>query len=335
MFNSSLNNFSATNILKSGANLIDKTFKDVPFFTNPFAPKAAPSPTYKAPSSRPSGASKNPSSSANSYGDIMAGLQAQLNSLQNYQPPALRVAQFDSLANYNNAKRTATAAVTPLYNKKLNLFLEGQGIKKDTKTKESNLSRENSNIALQNALGDSSTSRVRTGQDLANVLAAIGQGRDNFLVDDAQQFDQARRGLMEETAAAGGTDTGLGQQAIGQQQSDRNRASERQITEFQNQEAAKQLLATRTIDDLATSDTRSKQKKGQEDKATQLDFDSYMKSLANDEKSFRVSNDLEKALAIAQQTQTYDKEGTTRFIAGLANQGYSGEEIALAKQIYG
>lgn len=288
-------------------------------------PKPSPSPS-------PSGSG---SKASNDWARESAALNAQLAALQAQIAAQPRLPNFDILANYNKAKQTATQAVTPLYNKKLNLFLEGQGVKKQTKTKERDLSKENNQIALNNALQDSSISRTRTGEDLANVLTAIGQQRDDFLVDDAQAFDVARRALMEETAAGGATDTGLGQQAIGQQQDDRNRSSDRQMNEFRNQEAAKQLLATRTIDDLALSDTRSKQKKGQDDKAVDIDFEGYMASLANEEKSFRLQNELDQALAIAQQTQTYQQEGVNQFIAGLAGRGWRAQDIALAKQVYG
>lgn len=279
----------------------------------------------------PSGADK----ASSDWARESAALNAQLAALQAQIAAQPRLPDFDILANYNRAKQTATQAVTPLYNKKLNTFLEGQGIKKETKTKERNLAKENNSIALNNALEDSSISRTRTGEDLANVLTAIGQQRDDFLVDDAQAFDVARRALMEETAAGGATDTGLGQQAIQGQQDDRNRNADRQMTEFRNQEAAKQLLATRTIDDIALSDTRSKQKKGQDDKAVDIDFEGYMKSLANEEKGFRLQNDLDKALAIAQQTQTYSDQGVAQFIAGLSGQGWRAQDIALAKQVYG
>lgn len=275
------------------------------------------------------------SKASNDWARESAALTAQLNALQAQIAAQPRLPDFDILANYNKAKQTATKAVTPLYNKKLNLFLEKQGIAKDTKKKETNLAKENAQIALTNALGDNATSRTRTGEDLAGALEQIGTQRENFLEDDAAQFDVARRALMEETAAGAATDTGLGQQAIQTQQDQRNEMAGRQTQEFKNQEAAKQLLATRTIDDLATSDTRNKQKKTQDDKAIQIDFDGYMKSLANEEKSFRLTNELERALAIAQQTQTYEREGTNRFIAGLAGQGWRAQDIALAKQVYG
>lgn len=264
-----------------------------------------------------------------------AKLQSELAALRNQIAQTPRLPRFDTLANYNRAKATATSAVTPLYNKKLTQFLEGQGIKRDTKTKDANLARDNNQIALTNTLQDNTTSRVRTGEDLASALEQIVQGRDEFLQDEGTQFDDARRALQEETAAGGATDTGLGQQAIQRQLTDRNISSERQVQEFQNQEQAKQLLATRTIDDLATADTRAGQKKGQEDKAVQIDFDSYMASLANEEGQFRLQNDLDMALEIARQTDSYREQGVQQFISGLAGSGARAQDIALAQQVYG
>lgn len=271
----------------------------------------------------------------NDWAQQSAALNAQLRALQNQLAQQPKLPNFDILANYNRARQTAEGAVTPLYNQKLNIFLEGQGIKKVSKTQTRDLSLENSAIAEANALADNQTSRARTGEDLGSALQQIGYNRDNYLVDDAQAFDDSRRALQEEVAAGGGTDTGLGQQAIGRQLTDRNTASERQLTAFQNEESAKQLLAGRTFEDLLTSDDRNKQKRTQDDKATNIDFDSYMSSLANEETGFRLQNDLDRALAISDQTRSYQQQGVAEFIASLAGQGYRAQDIALASQVYG
>ena len=285
--------------------------------------------------SKPQGATKNPANTANdAWASQAASYEARIRALQAQAAQAPRLPNFDIMANYNQAKSQATAAVTPLYNKKLNIFLEGQGIKKDTKTKETNLARENNQIALNQALQDNSTTRTRTGEDLSSALAQIGQTRNDFLVDDARQFDAERRALMEETAAGGATDTGLGQQAIGQQQDDRNTMASRQTREFKDQEAAKKQLATRTFDDLITSDKRTGEKKTQDDKAVQIDFDSYMASLANEETGFRLQNDLDMALDISRQTQSYADQGTQSWLASLASGGWRAQDIALASQVY-
>lgn len=265
----------------------------------------------------------------------LAAMRSERNQLAAQLAAQPVLPDFDILGGYNRAKKQATRAVTPLYNKKLNLFLEGQGIKKQEKKQTYGLERENNRMGLANQLEDNQTTRTRTGEDLLNVLQDIVGNRENFLQDEGTEFDDARRGLQEDIAAGGATDTGLGQQAIGRQMTDRNISSERQMEEFENQEAAKRLLATRSISDLATSDTRSKQQKGQLDKAAKIDFDSYMKSLANEEKSFRLTNQLERSLEIARQSQSLYNQDVAKFIAGLGGQGYRAQDIALAKQVYG
>jgi len=262
-------------------------------------------------------------------------MSAQLAALQNQLAQAPKLPNFDILGNYNRAKQNATNDVTPLYTQKLNNFLEGQSITRTAKTKQRDLSFENSEIARTNTRTDNQTNRVRTGEDLANALAQIGQVRENFLVDEGTQFDDARRSLQEEIAAGGGTDTGMGQQTVERQLQDRNRSAARQIEEFKNNEAAKELLADRTLEDLATGDVRADQKKAQDDKAVQIDFDTAMQQLANEENAFRLQNELDKALDIISRTQSYSQQGVAQFIASLAGSGqWRPQDIALAKQVY-
>lgn len=271
---------------------------------------------------------------SSSTNDTLAQLRAELARLQAQTAAAPKLASFDLLANYNKARAQATANVTPLYDQKLNIFLEGQGIKRTQKTNESNLAYENNTIDRDNMLADNATSRTRTGEDLASALQQIATNTGYFLDDDAQMFDAERRALLDETAAAGGTDTGLGQQAISQQLENRNTAADRQLTEFSNQEAAKNLLSTRTLADLSTSDTRSEQKKGQSDKAVKIDFDSYMEQLANDEANQRLLINLEKGRDIQQQSDSLSKQQIAQFINSLAGKGFSAQDIAYNQSIY-
>jgi len=264
-----------------------------------------------------------------------ADLNAKIASLTNQLAQQPRLPSFDIMANYNKAKQKATEYVTPMYAKKLELAMQNIGNKRTSKQAQTDLSYQNADIALKNALADNTTTRGRTGEDLMSALQQIGVGESNYLTDENKQFDTARRALQEEVAAAGGTDTGLGQQQIGTQLTDRNIASERQMTEFANQKAAKQLLASRTIDDLATSDVRAGEKKTQEEKSIKIDFDSYMADLANEEATTRMDLDLQKALDIATQTGQFRSQGAQEFIASLAGQGYRPQDIALAAQVYG
>lgn len=280
------------------------------------------------------GATKTPSSSNDDWARESAALNAQLRALQAQIAAQPKLPSFDILANYNNARAQATQYVTPLYQQKLANALEKLNIQRDTGRKNYDLTRENNEIAMNQGLEDNQTQRVRTGQDLASALAQISQNRDDFLVDDARQFDQARRALMEETAAGGATDTGLGQQAIQEQQDVRNEQAGRQTREFKQMEDTKKMLASRTFDDLTTGDARTRQKRTQDDKSAQISFDDLMSSIANEEKSTRLQNELDMALEIVNQTQSYASQGVNNFLAGLASQGWRPQDIALATQVY-
>lgn len=261
--------------------------------------------------------------------------QDTIAALTNQLSQQARLPQFDILGNYNKAKAKAAEIANPLWNQKLNNFLQGMTNKRTEKTKLTELTRENSQQALANALSENVTSRGRTGEDLLSAISNIGVTEQNYLTDENKQFDTARRALQEEIAGTGATDTGLGQQTIGTQLADRNISNERQITEYSNQKAAKQLLATRTIADLATGDVRAGEKKGQEDKATQIDFDSYMADLANEEVTGRLQNDLDRALDIASKTNDFNQQGKNEWLAGLAGSGARAQDIALAYSVYG
>lgn len=281
------------------------------------------------------GATNNPTTfDTSKYDASIAASNARIRELEAQMAAQPKLPSFDILANYNNARAQATQYVTPLYQQKLANALEKLNIQRDTGRKNYDLTRENNEIAMNQGLEDNQTQRVRTGDDLASALAQIGQNREDFLTDDARQFDQARRALMEETAAGGATDTGLGQQAIQDQQDVRNEQAARQTRDFKQMEDTKKMLASRTFDDLTTGDTRTREKRTQDDKSAQISFDDIMSSIANEEKSTRLQNELDMALEIANQTQSYASQGVNNFLAGLASQGWRPQDIALATQVY-
>lgn len=325
---------SVNNFARGAAGWIDNTFSDIPFVSNPYKKSSGTAggggggswgPSTPAPKSAPAPSGED--AKWQQMSQQLAALQSQLAA----QP---RLPSFDILGNYNRAKVRATTDVTPLYEQKLNNFLQGQQVTKVQRTQQRDLSFANSEMSRTQTREDNETNRVRTGQDLANVLQQISQSRGEFLQDEGTQFDDARRGLQEEVAGAGGTDTGMGQQQIDRQLKDRNTSAARQIEEFRNNESAKKLLADRTLEDLATSDVRADEKKTMSDRATQIDFDAAMGQLANEEQSFRLQNDLDKALDIISRTQSYSQQGVAEFIANLAGSGARAQDIALAKQVY-
>lgn len=267
--------------------------------------------------------------------DPNSDLTSQISALMakiNAQP---KLPTFDILGNYSRSKAQATANVTPLYATKMQQFLDRQATDTTNRRAASDLGFQNNAISQTNALEDNSTSRTRTGEDLMAALQMIGTNRQQFLQDDGNQFDVARRGLQESVAAAGGSDTGLGSQSIDTQLKDRNTNSGRQLTTLSQQEDAKNIAATRSLADLATSDTRAGQQKTQADAGVQLDLDSYLNQLPGLTEEFTLNNNLAKASDIANQTRDISAQNVNQFLASLAASGRSGGDIALAKQVYG
>lgn len=272
---------------------------------------------------------------AQDYATQSANLQAQINSLTaalNAQPKLL---QYDVLGNYNKAKSQATANVTPLYEQKLQQFLDQQAVDTANKQAAANLGFENNQIANTNTLADNATTRTRTGEDLISALQQIAQSRQQFLQDDGNQFDTARRALQSSIAAAGGTDTGLGQQQIDTQKTERNTNAGRQLDTLKQQDEAKKQIADRTLQDLATGDTRANQQKTQADKGVQLDLDSYLNQLPGLTDQFKLQNELDKSLDIATQTGDISKQLVNEWLNSQAANGARAQDIALAKQVYG
>lgn len=269
------------------------------------------------------------------YAKQSADLQAQINNLTAALSAQPRLPSYDILGNYTKAKQQATSNVTPLYEQKLQQFLDQQAVQTANKQAGANLGFENNAIANTNTLFDNDVSRNRVGEDLISALTQIATNRQQFLQDDGNQFDTARRALQGEVAAAGGTDTGIGQQQIETQKTQRNTQAGRQLDVLKGQEEAKKLITDRSIQDLATGDLRSKEQKTQADKGVQLDLDSYLNELPGITDTFKLQNELDKSLDIATQTGDISKQLVNEWINSLAGSGARAQDIALAKQVYG
>lgn len=272
------------------------------------------------------------SASSNSY---LQGLQSQLAALQRqlaYQP---KLPTFDVLGNFKQARSQAEAAVNPLYEKYLKDFLAKQTVLKTNKQTETGLRKEGTALELQQALAQSAVDRTRTAEDTATATQQLNDQETNFQQDSGTQFDIDRRAAAEEVAASGLTMSGIGQNKMFEQARDRNITEERQVKEFNNQRAAKQLYQTRTFEDLARGDENSQALATQKDREAQFDLDSYLAELANDETSFRTQNELDRLSSISTQADTFERQGTQSFLASLAGAGWRPQDIALAYQIYG
>lgn len=277
------------------------------------------------------GNTPSPSSNANAE---WQSLLAQLRSAQNYRPPTPKLASFDIMSNWRNAQSAAERAQNPLYEKKLNDFLAHNAKKKQSKQNEFGLTNENIDLEKAQALEDSAVSRQRTSEDTTAALEKIGQNEGIYQTDEGQDFDKNYRATAEQLAASGAAGTGLGRQQSSDAIRLRNVQSQRQLDEFNGQREAKQLFKTRTFEDLARGDERATTLATNKKKAAQFDLDAYLEDLAYDETNFRSQNEIDRLEAVLRDSQNYEKAGVESFLAGLAGQGYSAQDIAYNRQVY-
>ena len=263
-----------------------------------------------------------------------ASLSAEIRRLQNSLAAQPKLASFDIMSNWRQAQSAAEKAQNPLYERKLNEFLERNVQKKQYKQNEFNLGNENIQLEKNQALEDSATSRVRTEQDTQGAIDKINQSEGYYQQDEGQQFDTDYRQLAEQVAAEGGSETGLGRQQSYDAIKLRNITNERQLNEFKGQREAKQLFKERTFEDLARGDERATILATNKTKAAQFDFDDYLNELAYNEKVFRQDNETARLEAVLRDTANYEKAGVESFLAGLAGQGFSAKDIAYNRSVY-
>lgn len=280
------------------------------------------------------GGSGGGSSASDDWARQSAALNAELRRLQASIAAQPRLASFDVMANWRNAQSAAERAQNPLYEKKLNQFLERNAQKKASKEREFGLTKENINLEQAQTKEDNAVSRQRTAEDTAAAIDKINQTEGYYQTDEGAQFDEQYRQMAQELAASGGGQTGLGRQQTYDQIKLRNITNQRQLDEFKGQREAKQLMKTRTFEDLARGDARADQLATNKTKAAQFDFEDYLNELKYDETTFRYQNEADRLEAVLRDTQNYEKAGVESFLAGLAGQGYNARDIAYNRSIY-
>lgn len=263
-----------------------------------------------------------------------AALQAELRRLQAQVAAQPRLASFDVMANWQQAKSAAERAQNPLYEKKLNDFLARNAQKKASKTRQFNLTKEDIATERAQTVEDNQITRQRTAEDVQMAVDKLNKQEGEFQQDEGRNFDVEYRQMAEELAAGGAADTGIGKQASYDAIKLRNITSQRQLDEFKGQREAKLLFKDRTFDDLLRGDQRADVLATSKNKAAQFDYEDYLNELAYDEKTFRFQNEAERLEAVLRDAGNYEKAGVEAFLAGLVGQGYSARDIAYNREIY-
>ena len=275
-----------------------------------------------------------PSSISADSAKLIADNNALIAQLRAQQEATPKLARFDVMNNWTQAKSAAERAWNPVYEKKLNDYLANNLAKKTAKERDFNLNIENITNEKTNTLAENAVNRTRTAEDTALAVGQINTKEGQFQTDEGQSFDQNYRQVAEQLGASGAATTGLGKQQTSDMVRLRNVTSQRQLDEFQGQRQAKELFKTRTFEDLARGDATAAQLAESKKKAAQFDLDSYLEDLAYDEKVTRFDTELERQTKVLQETQTQADSGVESFLAGLAGQGYDAKDIAYNRSVY-
>ena len=261
-------------------------------------------------------------------------LRAQNLQLQQQIAATPKLARFDVMGNWNAAKTAAEKAVNPRYDRMLSEFLANAAARKQNRLAVGELTRQQIGQQLTQSLEDSLTQRNRTTEDTAAAIDTINKNEGFYQTDEGQDFDTNYRQVAEQLAATGGATTGMGRQATADMVRLRNVTSQRQLDEFKGQRDAKELMKTRTFEDLARGDERARLSAENAKKAEQFDLEAYLEDMAYEEKVKRDSIETERLGSVLDQAQQYEKVGVEQFLAGLAGQGYKASDIAYNRSVY-
>lgn len=261
-------------------------------------------------------------------------LRAQNLQLQQQIAATPKLARFDVMGNWNSAKTAAEKAVNPRYDRMLSEFLANATARKQNRLAVGELTRQQIGQQLTQSLEDSLTQRNRTTEDTTAAIDTINKNEGFYQTDEGQDFDANYRQAAEQLAATGGATTGMGRQATADMVRLRNVTSQRQLDEFKGQRDAKELMKSRTFEDLARGDERAKLSAENAKKAEQFDLEAYLEDMAYEEKTKRDSIETERLVSVLDQAQQYEKTGVEQFLAGLAGQGYKASDIAYNRSVY-
>lgn len=269
---------------------------------------------------------------SSAYNNDLASAAAKATAALTAQP---RLPQFDYSANYAKAQGVAASTVNPVYQDKLNQYLAKAQAALGQKQVDVTRSKEDIATALAQALTDSATSRTRTNEDTTTQLGDVTANENSYQRQEGRQFDAARTALLGDVANNGLTESGIGQGQVANAVTDRNLASADQVRTFGNQKRDINTVATRTLADLDTSDTRQKSGAQRSTEAQDIDLNNFIQNSNLDEQSFRASNEAERIGAINQGTQSAYQNIIAQTMQALAGSGARAQDIALFKQVYG
>lgn len=310
---------------------------------NPFdGPKVNNEPkvgvNFEIPTTTPKKAPTNaydPNSEIDNLNKQIAAEQAAYKTLQASQAAQPKLPVYNTTAAYATAQKAATAAVDPVYQDKLTQFLQQEKLgTTQATTAEANTEADVAS-SLANATADNATTRARTSADTATNIGDVNQNETNTQADTGTVFDRARTALLGGVAKSGLTTSGIGRNQEGQAITDRNQSETQQTQGFDKSRRDIHTAATRTFEDLATSDTRNTTAAATTTARAKQGLQDYIDNANLSEQAFRTNNEEARQGAIESATGNEYSKGVQQFIASLIGSGARAQDVALAQQVYG
>lgn len=239
----------------------------------------------------------------------------------------------DTNAAWQQAQNTAASSVNPVYQDNLNRKLNELATLRRQQTENVTAAKTAEDTTLQQTQEDIGVNRQRTAEDTASAIANNLQAEGTWQTQEGQQAD-----AQEEAARLALGDQGIMGRGAGQLETakiQRNQTSDQQTREFQQDRETKQLLQTRTFQDLDTKGTRAV--KFNETQKADLDrsLRDFIENQAIEEQNFRASNEAARLSALFDATQNQYKTDTANWLSSLWKSGARQQDIALATQVYG
>lgn len=238
----------------------------------------------------------------------------------------------DVNAAWQSAQNKAASSVNPVYQDNLNRKLQQLATARAQQTADINAQKAAEDTTLQQTQEDVQTNRVRTAEDTASAIAQSQQNEQNWQTQEGMQSD------ADETAArlalGDQGQMGKGAQSLETQKIVRNQGSAQATQDFTNERATKELLATRTFQDLDTKSTRAVQFNTTQKANLDRSLSDFITNQGLEENEFRATNEANRLAALYDATQNTYKSDTAAWLASLVGKARS-QDIALTSQVYG
>lgn len=238
----------------------------------------------------------------------------------------------DVNAAWQQAQNKAASSVNPVYQDNLTRKLQQLATARSQQQAQTDAEKAAEDTTLAQTNEDIQTNRVRTLEDTQSAIAQSQANEANWQTQEGQQADQAETAARLGVGDQGQMGKGAGDLEF--QKIVRNQGSAQATSDFTNERATKQLLSTRTFQDLDTKGTRATEFNTTQKSNLDRSLNDFITNQGLEENEFRATNESNRLSALYDATQNTYKSDTASWLASLVGKARS-QDIALTSQVYG